>query len=138
MKVVIDTNVFISATFWHGDPERIITKAENNEIELVLSKEIIEEFIKVLHYKEITEKIKDKDLEMKYTIKKIISISEIVEPSKKLEVVKDDPDDNKFIEAAVEGKCAYIISSDKHLLKIGDYEGIIILSPKKFIELFLK
>ena len=41
MKVIIDTNVFISATFWHGDPERIIAKAENKKIELVLSTEII-------------------------------------------------------------------------------------------------
>lgn len=135
MKVVIDTNVFVSATFWSGDSENIIIKAENKEFELVLSKEILEEFIRVLEYEEIKDKIKDKNLEMKYTIQKIISFSKIVEPSKKLYVIKDDPDDDKFIEAAVERGCDFIVSQDKHLLDVGEYEGIRIVRPKEFLEI---
>jgi len=78
MKIVIDTNVFISATFWSGASEKIISKVETKEIDLVLSKDIILEFSKVLNYNEIKNKIKDKDLVMKYTIHKITSISKIV------------------------------------------------------------
>jgi len=107
MKIVIDTNVFISATFWSGDSEKVILKVEAKEIDLVLSKEIIKEFSKVLNYDEIKNKIKDKNLDIKYTIHKIISISEIVEPAQKLKIV-EDPDDDKFIEAAVEGNANYI------------------------------
>jgi len=134
MKITADTNVLISATFWKGASDKIITKVENKEIKLVMSKEIIEEFTKVLNYKEIQDKIKDKNLEMKYTIQKIISISEIVEPSKKFKVVEYDPDDDKFIETAVEGNCDYIISQDKHLLKIKEFQGIKIIKPEEFLK----
>ena len=61
MKITVDTNVLISATFWYGDSEKIITKAENKEIELVLSRDIIKEYNEVLQYKEIKDKIKDKN-----------------------------------------------------------------------------
>ena len=134
MKITADTNVLISATFWKGASDKIVTKIENKEIKLVMSKEIIKEFTRVLNYAEIQEKIKDKNLEMKYTIQKIISISEIVEPSKKFKVVEDDPDDDKFIETAVEGNCDYIISQDKHLLKIKEFQGIKIIKPEEFLK----
>ena len=61
---------------------------------------------------------------MNLTTHKIISYSKIVEPKRKLDVVKDDLDDNKFIEAALEGKCDYLISQDKHLLKIKEFHRI--------------
>ena len=127
MKVVIDTNVFISATFWSGASEKVISKVE--------AKEIIKEFSKVLNYDEIKDKIGDKNLEMKYTIHKITSISEIVEPTQKLKIVEDDPDDNKFIEVAVEGNASHIISNDKHLLKIKEFEGIKIVQPEEFLNM---
>ena len=78
MKITLDTNVLISATFWHGDSDKIIEKVEKKDIELILSKDIIEEFARVLKYKEIQEKVKNKNLEMKRTVEKIISISKII------------------------------------------------------------
>ena len=65
MKVTLDTNVLISATFWYGDSFRILQLIENKKIELVLSLEILQEYAKVLEYDEIQEKIKRKDLEIK-------------------------------------------------------------------------
>jgi len=61
----------------------------------------------------------------------IIENSIIVKPTIKLDVVKDDPDDNKFLEAGVTGKANFIISQDKHLLKLGEYQGIKIVSLKE-------
>ena len=55
MKVVLDTNVLISATFWEGDSSKIVKKVEDKEIELILSKDILDEFKSVLEYKEILE-----------------------------------------------------------------------------------
>jgi len=78
MKITLDTNVLISATFWKGDSDKIIEKVEKKDIELILSKDIIEEFARVLKYKEIQEKVKNKNLEMKRTVEKIISISKII------------------------------------------------------------
>ena len=78
MKITVDTNVLISATFWHGASEKIIIKAENKEIDLVLSKKIVSEYTEVLNSDEIQDKIKNKSLEMKYSIGKIISITKCV------------------------------------------------------------
>lgn len=135
MKITVDTNVLISSTFWNGNSNNIIELVENNKIELILSEEIIEEFIKVLNYKEIQGKIKDKNLEMKRSVEKIVSISKIVIPKLKINI-SEDPDDNKILECAVEGEADYVISQDNHLLKLKEYNGIKILTPKEFLEIF--
>ena len=132
MKITVDTNVLISATFWDGYSDKIIQKVEMKEIELVLSEELIGEFSKVLGYKEIQNKIKTKNLEMKRTVGKIVSLSTIVKPHKKLDIIKDDPDDNKVLECAKAGGVDFIISNDNHLLKLKKFEKIKIVSPKEF------
>ncbi|MCX6709009.1 MAG: putative toxin-antitoxin system toxin component, PIN family [Candidatus Woesearchaeota archaeon] len=134
MKITVDTNVLVSATFWNGDSNTVLEKVENKEIELVLSKEIIEEFARVLGYKEIQDKIRDKNLEMKRTIEKIISISTIVEPTEKLNIVEEDPEDNKILECAKAGNVDFIISGDNHLLKIKKLGLIKIVSPDEFLK----
>lgn len=135
MRIVLDTNVFISAIFWNGDSNRIIEKVEQKEIELVICKNILKELICVLGYKEIQDKIRDKNLEMKFTVEKIASISTIVEPHQMFKLIKDDPDDDKFLDCAFEGKVNFIISQNKHLLKLKEFEGIKILTPRKFLKI---
>ena len=134
MRIVADTNVLISSTFWYGNSDKIIEKTENKEIVLVISKEIIKEFIEVLNYEEIQEKIKNKGLEMRRTVEKIMAISDIVDPIKKIDVIKEDPDDNKILECAFEGSVDYIITKDNHLLKLKEFEGIKIINPAEFLE----
>ncbi|MFH1290930.1 MAG: putative toxin-antitoxin system toxin component, PIN family [Nanoarchaeota archaeon] len=135
MKVTLDTNILLSATFWEGDPFKIIEKIEDGEIELVLSEEIIEEFSEVLEYKEIQDKIISKNLEIKWAVEEIVALSKIVDPQRKINIVKDDEDDNKIIECALEGICDYIITRDKHLLKLKEFEGIKIVAPEDFMKL---
>ncbi|MEK6937574.1 MAG: putative toxin-antitoxin system toxin component, PIN family [Nanoarchaeota archaeon] len=134
MRITVDTNVLVSATFWNGDSNKIIEKVERKEIELVLSKDIIKEFSEVWNYKEIQDKIKNKNLEMKRTVAKVITLSIIVEPVEKICVIKDDPDDDKFIECAKAGNVDFIISNDSHLLKLKEFEGIKIVSPSEFLK----
>ena len=134
MKITVDTNVLISSTFWCGASDRIIEKVENKEIDLILSKEIIEEFVRVLGYEEIQQKIKDKNLEMRRTVEKIVSISIIIVPLQKLDVIKEDLDDNKIIECAVEGDVDYIVSQDNHLLNLKEFKGIKIVTPEEFLK----
>lgn len=138
MKVTADTNVLISATFWNGDSNKIIEKAERKEIELILSKEIIEEFAKVLYYKEIQDKIKNKNLEMKRTIEKIASIATVIEPTERINLIKEDPDDNKILECAKIGKAEFIITKDNHLLKLKEFNGIKIIIPEEFMNALKK
>lgn len=133
-RITMDTNVLISATFWHGDSEKIIDKVENKEVTLVLSEQILEEYSKVLEYEEIKEKIKNKDLEMKKSMLRVGAISEIVYVTSKVDLVKDDSDDNKIIECAIDGNSDCIITKDKHLLKLKEYKGIKIITPEEFLK----
>ncbi|HLC19766.1 MAG TPA: putative toxin-antitoxin system toxin component, PIN family [Candidatus Nanoarchaeia archaeon] len=134
MKITVDTNVLISATFWTGASDKIISKVEAKLIQLVLSKEIIKEYAGVLDYEEIKTKIRNKNLVMKHTVSKIISLSTIIEPTEKFFAVKDDPDNNKILECAVAGRVDFIVSNDKHLLKLQKFENISIVSPDDFVK----
>ncbi len=133
MKITVDTNVLISATFWYGDSFRILERVENKEIELILSHEIIKEYEEVLAYNEIQEKIQAKQLTMKQTVQKIQSMATLAYPSEKINIVKDDPDDNAVLECALEGDVNYIITNDKHLLKLKEFQEIKIITPAEFL-----
>ena len=135
MKVVLDTNVLVSGTFWTGKSFEIIKLLELKGLGLILSKELIDEYNETINSEEIIDKIENKNLIVNEIIKKIISEAEIVEPSQKFEVVKGDPDDNKILECAVEGKADFIVSQDSHLLKLREFHGIRIMSPEEFLEM---
>lgn len=132
MKVVLDTNIFISGIFWKGKCNEIINLWRNDKFTLVTSLEIISELIDVLNdfkIKLTEDLIRDwRDL--------IIKNSNIVEIRGNINLIKEDPDDNMFIETALEGKADYIISQDNHLLNIKEYSGIKIINPEEFLDLF--
>lgn len=131
MKVVIDTNVFISGIFWEGNySSQIIEAWKNKKFTLITSITIIEELINTLrNFKKNMPEEMIKEWE-----DTIIRNSEIIQISSKIHIVTEDPDDDKFIETAIKGNADFIITQDKHLLKIKDYQEIIILTPKEFLE----
>ncbi len=130
VKVVIDTNVLVSATLFGGNPEQILDSAEEGKIKILISEEILEEFKGVLQRKfgfslDIVE----------ITVSAIKEISTLVTPTQRLNVIKKKEDDNRILECAVEGKVQYIVSGDKrHLLPLKEYQGIKILSPAQFLK----
>ena len=125
MKVVIDTNIFVSGIFWEGNfCSKIIDKWKNKNFELISSKDILEEFVETLR----NLKIQMPDDMIEEWRNSIIENSIIVDPTIKLNVVNDDPDDNKSLEAGISGNADLIISQDKHLLKLREYQGILIES----------
>jgi len=135
MRVVLDTNVLVSGTFWRGDSAEIIDKISSKELELIISKEIIEEYEEVIVRDEIMDKIENKSLILNESVRKIINSSTIVEPSQRFEAVKDDPKDNKILECAVEGEADYIISQDNHLLSLKEFMGVKIINPEEFLNI---
>ena len=133
LRVVIDTNIFISS-FFGGVPREIIDLWKNGKIILCLSQSIVEEYIEVLNRLGL----KDKQELLKLT--KLFAEgynSVFAANTPQINVVKDDPDDNKFIECAVELESKIIISGDKHLKEIKKYIDIEIMSPREFMEVLM-
>jgi hypothetical protein len=134
IRVVVDTNVFISS-FFGGNPRKIINLWKSGEITPCLSKPIVDEYIEVLRRLELQD---EKELEellglfangfhLVYTAK-----------TPELLVVEEDSDDDKFIECAVALKAKFVITGDSAVKKIQDYMNIKIVSPKEFLSSFRK
>ena len=136
MKVVLDTNVLVSATFWSGPSFQIMRLIDESKLELILSKDILIEYDFVVRSNEILDKITTmQQLAIAGAIQKILLKAKIIEPKIKLNVVKADPDDNIIIEAAVEGGADVIVSQDKHLTDLVAYGNIKILKPIEFLKI---
>ncbi|MEK6935552.1 MAG: putative toxin-antitoxin system toxin component, PIN family [Nanoarchaeota archaeon] len=133
MKIVVDTNFLVSATQWdYSVSHKLLQKLIRNNIEIFTTRDILNEFVEVLrrdflYNEEDTQNI----------LEKVLQFLTIVAPIKKIEVVKDDADDNKIIECAVESEAEYILSYDKHLLNLKEYEGIKIIKPEEAFDYFL-
>lgn len=131
MKIILDTNIWISGIHWNGESFKIIQSWKNHKFELIISWEIISELIRILS----DFKIKMEENELSFWINSILINSELVEPKQKLNIVKEDPNDNMFLEAAEESNADYIITQDNHLLKLRSYKTAKILTPKEFISI---
>jgi len=132
MKAVIDTNVFVSS-FYGGNPRKIIDLWKKGDISLCLSKEILDEYIEVLQ--RIGLKDENEIEELLSLFAKGVNIL-FTTKTPHIRVVKDDPDDDKFIECAVALKAEVIITGDKALRAMGEYMGIKILSPQEFLKTY--
>ena len=128
-RVVFDTNIFISGLFWGGSSYLVVKRAINKELVVCISPAILREIETVLkrdfnlgqqEIQDITEVISDFSLE--------------VTPHITVDIVKDDPEDNKILACALTGHAQYIITQDNHLLKLKEFEGIKILHPQEFLE----
>jgi putative PIN family toxin of toxin-antitoxin system len=137
MRITLDTNVLISGTFWTGDSFRILDMIDNKELNNVSSREIIEEYNETIKSDEIVDKVDNKKLTMTKIVHNVIKNSEIVEPTTRLDVIKDDPDDNRVLECAKEGKVSHVITNDNHLLKLKKFEGIKIVTPEEFLKILI-
>jgi len=132
LRVVIDTNVFISS-FFGGIPRKIIDLWKDGLLVLCLSQGIVEEYIEVLNRLGLNDKQELLKLTRLFA-EGYNSVFAATTPS--IKVVKGDPDDDKFIECAVELESKIIISGDKHLKEIRKYIDIEILSPREFMDRF--
>lgn len=131
MKVVFDTNVLFSAIGWKGTAYQCLEVVRNGKAEGLTCQEILDE---------LTEKLDDKlqfsEEQIAETLADLLSCFSVVRISNDLKVVKNDPDDDKVIECAVVGKANYIVTGDrKHILPLGHYGEIQIVSPSDFLAL---
>ena len=131
MRIVIDTNVVISAIFFKGKPFYILKKVVEhpNDIEAFASPEILSEYNEI--YKRMIEK-KNRAAPRGNPLDYFVSSLSIINGGKEIHVSRD-PDDDKFIECALNCDAIYIISGDRDLLDIKEYEGVKIVTVDEFL-----
>ncbi|SFR36483.1 putative toxin-antitoxin system toxin component, PIN family [Halogeometricum limi] len=132
MRAVLDTNVLISSVLSTGVPHEIVVKGFEGEYEIVVSVETLTEFRRTLL--KYPERFHLEENEVQKEVETIRYFAEFVDPEEEVRAVEDDPDDDKFLEAAIAGDVDYIVSGDKHLLDLDSFRGIPIVEPRTFYE----
>lgn len=133
IRIVLDTNVFMSGIFWAGNPGKILDAWGNQKIKLIFSKEILDEYIRV--GKILSKKYSGVDISP--FIDLLTIYGELHQPVKLKSAVSQDPDDDKFIAVALAAKCPCIVSGDIDLLSVNGIFDIKILKPVDFIKQYL-
>lgn len=134
MKVVIDTNIFISSYFWGGKPRKIFERVLNGYDELFITEDIINEIIDVMNRDKFT--VNGNDIEDYIHIIKKYS-KEIVSENN-IKSIGRDADDDKILLCGIAGDVDYIITGDDDLLVLKEYRKIEILKPKDYLEIVYK
>ena len=134
MKIVVDTNVLISAAFFGGTPGRILAKCVSGECQLAVSFDILDEYQRVgtIFLSRYPNVDFDRFLNLVFTSAVVVQ-----SPSLERRVCRD-PDDDKFIACAISTDSEVIVTGDKDLLSISEHAGISILRPKDFEDRYLK
>jgi len=133
VRIILDTNVFVSAVFFGGLPARILTAWRDGEIQIVLSAEILEEYQRVGQL--LADRYSGIDLEPFLAL--LAVHAELVHARALPELVCSDPDDDKFLACAMAGGVRIIVSGDKDLLEQSEWNGIRVLRPRQFADEFL-
>lgn len=133
MKVVLDTNVFVSGVFFSGPPHQILKAWGDGKIQLAVSLEIIDE------YRRVGEILAAEHPSINLTpvLEYVLQNAEIYSAQPLTTPVCEDPEDDKFLACALEGGSNVIVSGDRHLLKVSGYHNIKILKPRDFVNQYL-
>lgn len=136
MKVVLDTNVLISARIGRdGNPARVLKHIleHGSDVELLTSTDLLSEARRVFHYPRIMRKYRLEEDDVVLYLQLIEAASSLVEVQSVPSVIKEDPDDDRVLACAIEGEADYIVTGDPHLLTLENYEGVKIVSPRDFL-----
>jgi putative PIN family toxin of toxin-antitoxin system len=128
-RIVLDSNVIISAFLFGGQPRRILYRVIDGSLQCFISLPILDEVRDVLQRPKFSLS-SDHALDL---VEQLHDICCVVTPRKSIRAITADPDDNRVLECAVEAGARIIVSGDSHLLELGQWRGIRILSPADFI-----
>jgi putative PIN family toxin of toxin-antitoxin system len=118
---------------WGGLPARIIKAAEEQKIRIIVSEQIIREINQTLAYPKLKQVYEKAGANQPKLVETILRIAKLVEAAPTVSIVREDPADNKFIECAVASEASYIVSGDRHLLRLGSYRKTRIVSVTEFL-----
>ena len=123
---------------WGGSPARIVKAAEESKVCLITSEEIVNEINRTLAYPRLKRVYEATGISQQQMISAVLQLTKLVNVKTKIQTVREDPADDKFLECAVDDKANYIVSGDAHLLKIGGYKGTRIVSVRQFLKILEK
>jgi putative PIN family toxin of toxin-antitoxin system len=128
IRVTADSNIYISALHFGGPPDRLLDLARSGLIELTISDDILAEVTRVLR-----DKFGWSREALSMAQARIADFTIKVTPDRKLDVVREDPTDNRILECAFKGKSEYLVTRDKHLLKLKSFESTQIIKVADFL-----
>ncbi len=129
-KIVCDTNTLVSGVLWRGNEYLLLSKILERKAVLFTSPELLSEFSRVLGYPRLRPLIQNPS----ELAEKLESMTVLVEPKESVEIIKEDPADNKVLECALAAGADFIVSGDNHLLKLRAFKGIPIITTKTALE----
>jgi putative PIN family toxin of toxin-antitoxin system len=128
-KLVVDTNVLLSSFISAGPPRIIVNRIRDRLDLLCLSPAILEEYLIVLQRAGIAEDLLSSLVSLLRDLDRTLPVL----PSQHVEVIRDDPSDNMFLECAIEARADYVISGDRHLRRLKSFRGIEIIAPREYL-----
>jgi putative PIN family toxin of toxin-antitoxin system len=136
LRAVLDANVYISACIRpEGPPGQIVERfLRTAAFEIILSAEIVEEVLQALAYPKIRKAVRGK-VDAELWFEDILVLAQLITGDVKTAGVSEDPDDDKYIAAAIEGRVAFVVTGDPDLLDIGEHEGVRFVNPRAFLDL---
>ena len=135
MRVVLDTNVIISALISQGPPHRIVAAWREQRFTALVSAALLAEYERAVRYPKVRRSHGLDDAELERFVGRFVRFGELVVPQRQLRIVSADPDDDRILECAVAGAATQIVTGDPHLLALERYQEIPILAPRAFLEL---
>lgn len=133
MRIILDTNVFISAIFWRGAPNEILRLAEAGTITCYASPVMLRELFGVIERKKFRSHLEQAQLSLDVVREKVLRLVQVVMPTVSVRRIRVDPTDNEFLACAQAVKAACIVSGDRHLLALRQFRGIPIFTPEHFL-----
>ena len=135
MRIVLDTNVVLSALLWRGTPYQLLEAIRNHsETRLFTSPALLDELAGVLTRSTPTKRLAVIGKTVRAVLADYVEAAEVVEPEHVPRVVPNDADDNQVIAAAVTAGADWIVSGDADLLSMGSYQGIPIITAAQAVE----
>ena len=134
LRTVMDTNVLVSGILWRGIPFQLLIWAEEGRLRIYTSLEILAEVYHVLHYPKFQQYIDNRQASPGELFAKIASLCTIIQVDQIVKGVCSDEDDEKFLSCALAADVAVLVSGDKHLLDLEQYQSVRILTAREFYE----
>ena len=128
MRLVLDTNVVVSGLLWNGAPARLIDAAQADEVELFTSRVLLAELIRILKRAKFTKAIDAGGLTREQLVLGYADLAMLIEPAEIPPVVANDPDDDQVLACALAAKADLIVSGDRDLLDLKQYQDIPVVT----------